>query len=137
MENDLTRFLAAQERDYERALTEIRRGRKSSHWIWYIFPQLKGLGSSSNASFYGIEGLEEASAYLRHPVLGPRLIEISRALLAHAGKTATGIMGSPDDLKLRSCMTLFARVPGADPVFSRVLTQFFDGKKDERTLSML
>jgi uncharacterized protein (DUF1810 family) len=137
MENDLTRFLTAQERYYDRALEEIRKGKKESHWIWYIFPQLKGLGYSSNAAYYGIDDLQEASAYLQHPILGPRLILITKALLGHAGKTVTGIMGSPDDLKLRSSMTLFSLVPGADPVFSRCLRQFFGGELDDKTVSMV
>jgi len=134
MDNELSRFLSAQVRDYDRALTEIRAGRKVSHWIWYIFPQLKGLGYSTNATYYGIRDLQEASDYLKHPILGHRLVEISQALLKHTHKTATAIMGSPDDVKLRSSMTLFSLVPGADPVFSQVLDQFFQGQKDERTV---
>ena len=134
---DLGRFVKAQDRDYARALAEIRQGRKESHWIWYIFPQLRGLGYSRNASYYGIAGRPEAEAYLQHPVLGPRLIEISRALLALPGNDANEIMGDPDDMKLHSSMTLFSMVKGADKVFEQVLAKFFAGDKDERTVDML
>ena len=137
MENDLTRFVTAQAADYLIALAEIRAGRKGSHWIWYIFPQLRGLGFSHNATYYGIIDLQEASAYLRHPQLGPRLIEISEALLQLPTNNPTLVMGSPDDLKLRSSMTLFAQVPDADPVFSEVLDKFFKGQPDQSTLSLL
>jgi uncharacterized protein (DUF1810 family) len=128
--------MKAQERDYALALSEIRRGRKSSHWIWYIFPQIAGLGYSDLSQYYAIKDMEEARAYLAHPVLGKRLVEISRVLLGHH-ETARQIMGSPDDLKLRSCMTLFCLVPGADPVFEQVLKKFFEGKKDVATLELV
>jgi uncharacterized protein (DUF1810 family) len=105
--------------------------------MWFIFPQLKGLGASSNADYYGIKGLAEAGAYLQHPMLGPRLIEISRALLALPGSSATSVMGTPDDVKLRSSMTLFSLVNGTDPVFERVLEKYFRGQKDGRTMDML
>ena len=137
MKSDLSRFVSAQEGVYARALEEIRAGRKSSHWIWYIFPQLRGLGHSYNADFYGIQDMTEAADYLRHPTLGPRLIEISRALLALPGSHATAVMGSPDDMKLRSSMTLFSMVPGADPVFQQVLDKYYKGQKDERTISLV
>jgi len=137
MANDLDRFLAAQQQDYDQALSEIRSGRKRTHWIWYIFPQIEGLGFSSNAIYYSIRDLQEAAAYLKHPVLGPRLVEISKALLALASSNATQVMGSPDDIKLRSSMTLFSMVPGADPVFGEVLEKFFDGKRDERTVGIV
>ena len=137
MENDLQRFVIAQSRDYTRALAEIRAGKKQSHWIWYIFPQLTGLGSSHNATYYGLANLDEAMAYLKHPALGPRLIELSKALLQNPGNNATAIMGSPDDLKLRSCMTLFAEIPDAEPVFGQVLDKLFKGQKDEKTLALL
>ena len=133
----LDRFISAQATSYEQALSEIRAGRKRSHWMWFIFPQLKGLGSSSNASYYGIEGLAEATAYLQNPTLGNRLIEISRALLALPGNNATTVMGSPDDMKLRSSMTLFSQVEGADVVYEQVLDKYFHGQKDARTLAML
>lgn len=137
MKHDLNRFLDAQETTYATALAEIRAGRKRSHWMWFIFPQLKGLGYSSNAVYYGIDGLEEAAGYLKHPVLGARLIEISRVLLDLPGRDATVVMGSPDDLKLRSSMTLFARVPGTDNVFKQVLEKYFRGEQDPKTIAIL
>ncbi len=133
----LTRFLDAQNQVYLRALSEIRAGRKTLHWMWYVFPQLKGLGHSETSQFYGLDGLEEAAAYLAHPVLGRNLIEISCALLELRGRTATEIFGSPDDLKLRSSMTLFANFEDTDPVFAAVLDIFFDGKQDSRTMEMI
>lgn len=135
--NGLRRFIDAQERDYERALAEIRQGRKQGHWIWYIFPQLKGLGSSETSTFYGIRDVQEAADYLAHPVLGNRLIEITDALLDIDDRTAKQIMGSPDDLKLRSCMTLFGQLTNANPVFQAVLDKYFAGEPDRRTLAML
>jgi uncharacterized protein (DUF1810 family) len=134
---NLQRFLDAQRADYPAALAEVTAGRKRSHWIWYIFPQLRGLGFSEMAHRYGIVGAAEAAAYLAHPVLGARLLEISRALLALPGSNATAVMGSPDDLKLRSSMTLFAQVPGADAVFREVLDKFFGGAPDSKTLQLL
>ncbi|WP_223648961.1 DUF1810 domain-containing protein [Hymenobacter psoromatis] len=136
-ENSLQRFLDAQTRDYPAALAEIRAGRKRSHWIWYIFPQIQGLGFSSTSQHYAIRDAAEAAAYLAHPVLGPRLREISGELLKLAGRDASRVFGSPDDLKLRSSMTLFAAVPGADPVFGAVLDKYFGGKTDEKTLQQL
>ncbi|HEY4287780.1 MAG TPA: DUF1810 domain-containing protein [Puia sp.] len=133
MDYDLDRFLIAQATHYGQALKEIRAGQKKSHWIWYIFPQLQGLGFSHNASYYGIKDLQEAVAYLRHPILGPRLVEISKALLLHKDKSPIQLMGSPDDMKLCSCMTLFSLVPDADPVFSEVLDVFFEGRRDAKT----
>ncbi len=133
----LQRFLDAQRADYPAALAEITAGRKRSHWMWYIFPQLRGLGYSELAHRYGIANAAEAAAYLAHPVLGQRLLEISRALLALPGSHATAVMGSPDDLKLRSSMTLFGQVPGADGVFQAVLDKFFQGQPDARTLQLL
>ena len=133
----MKRFIDAQERDYEIALAEIRNGRKRSHWMWYIFPQVKGLGFSSTSQHYGIANLKEAEAYLRHPVLGQRLIAISQALLSLENASAVSIFGSPDDLKLRSAMTLFAAVAGSDPVFQQVLDKYFQGKVDLQTLTIL
>lgn len=133
----LNRFLEAQASSYEQALSEIKSGRKRSHWMWFIFPQLQGLGYSETARFYAIKDLEEARLYLQHPVLGPRLVEISKAMLALEGKTANQILGNPDDLKLRSSMTLFAAVPGADPVFKAVLDKYYKGEADEKTLQLL
>ncbi|RSK49988.1 DUF1810 domain-containing protein [Hymenobacter rigui] len=134
---NLQRFLDAQQRDYATALSEIRGGRKRSHWMWYIFPQVQGLGHSETARFYAIQDQQEAEAYLKHPVLGPRLREISEALLTLESNDATRIMGSPDDVKLRSSMTLFAVLEGADPVFQRVLDKYFGSEPDEKTLQIL
>ncbi|SIT90022.1 DUF1810 domain-containing protein [Pontibacter indicus] len=133
----LNRFLDAQATCYEQALSEIKSGRKRSHWMWFIFPQLQGLGYSETARFYAINDLQEAALYLQHPVLGPRLIEISKAMLALEGKTANQVLGNPDDLKLKSSMTLFAAVPGADPVFKAVLDKYYRGEEDQRTLQLL
>ena len=135
--NSLFRFLEAQESTYATALKEIKNGEKESHWIWYIFPQLRGLGYSPKAYTYGINGLEEAKAYLEHPVLSARLIEITEALLTHRGKDIEDIMGDIDALKLRSSMTLFALISEADSVFHQVLEVFYDSKMDEMTLGLL
>ena len=126
-----------QQQDYQTALTEIKNGRKRSHWMWYIFPQISGLGFSSTSQHYAIRDLKEARSYLNHPVLGSRLIEISEALLALEGNNANQIFGSPDDLKLRSSMTLFAAVPESHPVFRQVLDKYFQGKPDRQTLTLL
>lgn len=134
---DLDKFLEAQERDYAGALAEIRNGRKYGHWIWYIFPQVAGLGMSSTSTYYGIKSLEEATRYLQHPVLGARLVEISNAMLELKNKSANQILGSPDDLKLRSSMTLFSLVENADGVFQAVLDKYFNGQPDQKTLTIL
>ncbi len=136
-DRELKRFLDAQSGDYNRALGEIRNGKKQSHWMWYIFPQITGLGYSETAKFYALHNLEEARAYLEHPVLGSRLIDISQAVLIIEGKTANQILGSPDDLKLHSCMTLFSRVEHAHPVFAAVLDRYYGGLPDQRTLALL
>lgn len=136
MENRLDRFLTAQERSYDTALSEIKNGRKRSHWMWYIFPQIAGLGMSSTAQYYSIADIEEAREYITHPVLGARLLEISRALLTLDSSDATAVMGYPDDLKLRSSMTLFAQV-SEDPVFNAVIDKFYGGRPDTRTLHIL
>lgn len=133
----LTRFLDAQNQMYLSALSEIRKGRKQTHWMWFIFPQLKGLGKSSTADYYGITGLNEASAYLEHPVLGKNLIQIASVLLELEGKTAFDIFGSPDDIKLRSCMTLFSATEGTNQAFKAVLDKYFDGEPDGKTLTLL
>lgn len=133
----LARFVEAQEGDYEQALAEIRSGAKRTHWMWYIFPQLAGLGSSSTAMQYAISGLDEARAYLSHPVLGPRLIACAEAAVGVVGKSAHEIFGSPDDMKLRSFATLFAQVSAEGSVFHRLLDRFFDGKPDQRTIELL
>lgn len=134
---NLQRFLDAQQSDYAIALSEIQRGRKQSHWMWYIFPQLMGLGYTSTSVTYAIKNLDEATTYLNHEVLGKRLIEISNALLELETHDAHKIFGSPDDIKLRSSMTLFAEVKNADEVFQKVLDKFFNGRKDDRTLQLL
>ncbi|MBQ6295920.1 MAG: DUF1810 domain-containing protein [Firmicutes bacterium] len=134
---DLSRFLEAQKNSYDTALREIRAGRKRSHWMWYIFPQIRGLGYSAMAQHYAIRDLGEAREYLRHPLLGPRLIEISEALLALDQSDPRRVMGSPDDLKLRSCMTLFQCAAPDQPVFGKVLDKFYGGRPDERTLEIL
>ena len=135
--DDLERFVSAQKYDYETALKEIQSGRKRSHWMWYIFPQLRGLGRSDTAYYYGISGAEEAKAYLEHPVLGPRLVEISEALLDLEDRDAARIFGFPDDLKLRSCMTLFSAVSEEGSVFQQVLDAYYRGERDERTMQLL
>jgi uncharacterized protein (DUF1810 family) len=135
--DELIRFLEAQNQVYLKALSEIKEGKKISHWMWYIFPQIKGLGSSQIAEYYGIKDLNEATAYLQHPILGKHLVKISEEVLNLNGKTATQIFGSSDDLKLRSCMTLFANVKKSNPVFQKVLTKYFNGLPDEVTLQLL
>lgn len=134
---DLDRFKKAQEEDYPYALQEIKAGRKRSHWIWYIFPQLKGLGFSSMSEYYGIDGCAEAQAYIADPLLRERLVEISEALLALESNNPTQVMGYPDDLKLKSSMTLFSEVAPDIPVFEQVLQKFFAGEKDAKTLQLL
>lgn len=133
---DLERFTDAQATAYETALAEVRAGRKRSHWIWFVFPQMRGLGHSATAYRFGITSLEEAAAYLAHPVLGPRLQECAAALLTHQGRAARDILGHPDDLKVRSSMTLFARAGGGS-VFTAVLDAFYGGEEDAATLELL
>jgi uncharacterized protein (DUF1810 family) len=134
---DLTRFMEAQERDYQAAFAEIKKGRKRSHWMWYIFPQIKGLGFSEISRFYAIKDAQEAESYLKHPVLGSRLIRICKELLKQEVSDANLIFGSPDDMKLRSCMTLFASLEGTDAIFQAVLNKYFGGAKDNKTLSII
>ncbi len=133
----LNRFVQAQEEVYPRALAELKLGRKRSHWMWFVFPQIDGLGYSSTAKFYAIKSKDEAKAYLDHALLGKRLRECAEALLKIEGKSAAEIFGYPDDLKLRSSLTLFASVSPAVSVFSRVLAQYFGGEPDQRTLELL
>ena len=137
MQPDLSRFLNAQNHTYRHALEEVRSGKKTSHWMWYIFPQLRGLGHSETAQLFAIRDLKEARAYLDHPVLGPNLIEISTELLQLKDKSAREIFGATDELKLRSCMTLFAGIENSDPIFEKVLDKYFDGTKDPLTLQLL
>jgi uncharacterized protein (DUF1810 family) len=134
---ELKRFAAAQRADHAVALDEIRNGRKRSHWMWYVFPQFAGLGYSPTARHYAIKSLDEARAYFAHPVLGPRLIACFEALLLLEGRSAFEVFGSPDDLKLRSCATLFAQIAPAGSVFERVLDKYFGGEPDARTLALL
>ena len=133
---DLSRFHRAQRGSYADALEEIRAGRKRSHWIWYIFPQLQGLGFSSTSQFYALRDLDEARAYLADPVLRERLLEISGALLALSSSDPSAVMGYPDDLKLQSCMTLFELADPECPVFPAVLEKFYGGERDKRTLRL-
>jgi uncharacterized protein (DUF1810 family) len=130
---DLDRFVRAQVSDYPRALEEIKSGRKRSHWMWYVFPQLAGLGHSPMSEQYAVRSLAEARAYLQHPILGSRLTEICEALLNLKGRSALDVFGSPDDLKLNSSATLFAMVSAEGSVFHRVLDMYFGGSRDEKT----
>ncbi len=134
---DLCRFTDAQESDYRSALAEIRAGRKASHWMWYVFPQYDGLGFSPTSKHYAIKSPEEAEAYFGHPVLGPRLGECVEALLAVTGRSTHQIFGSPDDMKLKSCMTLFAHISPEGSAFEQVLDKFFDGHRDLTTLELI
>jgi uncharacterized protein (DUF1810 family) len=134
---DLQRFVQAQNTDYEQALLEITRGQKRSHWMWYIFPQFDGLGFSSTSRLYAIKSQAEAAAYLAHPILGPRLNECAEAALRVEGRSAREIFGSPDDMKLRSCATLFAGVSPPGSVFHRLLDRYFQGKPDPKTLALI
>jgi uncharacterized protein (DUF1810 family) len=135
---NLDRFVEAQGGGgYERALAEIRSGRKRSHWMWFIFPQVAGLGSSPTSVYYSIGDRAEASAYLTHPVLGPRLVECADALLAHPASDASAIFGYPDDLKLRSSMTLFSEVSPPGSVFQRVIDRYYGGESDQATLTRI
>lgn len=136
-EYDLEKFVEAQDATYQRALKEVRSGKKQSHWMWFIFPQIRGLGFSSISQRYSLTSLEEANAYLHHDVLGMRLIEITKALLDLKADDAYDIFGTPDDMKLRSCMTLFAEADRENKIFEQVLYKFFDGYKDQRTLQLL
>lgn len=137
IEADLSRFVEAHDRSYSRALEEIREGRKQSHWMWYIFPQIEGLGLSSTSRFYAIADLEEARAYMQHPMLGAHMIEICGVLLGLSANDAEDVMGYPDDLKLRSSMTLFSQAVPSVKIFQQVLDKYFDGKMDQKTLEIL
>jgi len=135
---DLDRFIEAQEESYPAALAELEEGAKQTHWMWFIFPQLRGLGKSSTAQFYGLADRAEAQAYLEHPVLGDRLRNCTQAILRHAkARSAREILGSPDDLKFRSCMTLFAVVAPHEPLWAHALDAFFAGQRDPLTLKLL
>jgi uncharacterized protein (DUF1810 family) len=134
---DLHRFISAQEGVYDRALAELRSGLKRSHWMWYIFPQIDGLGHSPTTRLYSIKSPEEARQYLAHPVLGARLVECAEAVMAVQGQSASDIFGHPDDWKLQSSMTLFGLVSGPGSVFERVLEKYYQGKEDSRTLQIV
>ena len=134
---DLDRFLDAQADIYPQALEELRAGAKRSHWMWFVFPQLDGLGTSATSRRYAIRSLEEAGAYLRHPVLGARLVECTEAVNALEGLSASRIFGTPDDRKFRSCMTLFELVSGSGSPFDSALAKYFSGERDPRTLELV
>lgn len=134
---NLQRYLDAQQSTYSTALAEIRKGKKQSHWMWYIFPQVQGLGFSVTSQFYAIKDLNEAEEFLQHEILGSRLITICKELLKQQLNDANKIFGSPDDLKLKSSMTLFSSLQKTDPVFQLVLEKFFNGTKDDKTLRII
>lgn len=137
MKNNLERFIEAQKNTYNQALQEIKNGQKESHWIWYVFPQIKGLGHSESANYYAIEDLEEATNYLKNPLLCERLIEISKALLEVEGKTAIEILGYVDAMKVKSSMTLFHLANPKEKTYIEVLNKYYDGEKDEKTIQIL
>lgn len=137
MTEGLDRFVKAQEGVFERALAELEAGRKRTHWIWYVLPQLDGLGRSFKAEYYGIADLAEAKAYLAHPILGPRLRACVKAMLGHRGTPPRAILGSPDDLKFRSCLTLFETAAPDEPLFAEALAAFYEGDRDLETVRRL
>ena len=137
MKPGLDRYIDAQSNIYDSALAELRLAEKTGHWMWFIFPQIKGLGHSSTSEYYGIQGREEAKEYLSDPVLGKRLIECANALLSVSGTTAEEIFGYPDVLKLRSSMTLFENISDGNSVFSQVLDKYYQGQRDGKTLELL
>ena len=137
IDEGLERYLAAQENAYQEALDEIKKGSKQSHWMWFVFPQIRGLGFTDYNVYYGLKDLQEAQQYLSHPILGKRLIEISQEVLNQKGKTALEIFRRPDERKLRSCMTIFSQIPKTDPVFQKVLEKYYGGSFDEKTISIL
>lgn len=134
---DLSRFTKAQEQDFKTAFKEIKNGRKMSHWMWYIFPQIQGLGKSSTSQYYGIKDLNEARAFINDPYLGGNLKKISMALLELEENNAVAIFGKPDDIKLKSCMTLFSYISEDGSIFHKVLKKYFDGRQCKRTLSII
>jgi uncharacterized protein (DUF1810 family) len=133
----LNRFISAQEGIYAGVLAELRSGRKRTHWMWFMFPQIDGLGHSATTIFYAIKSTEEARRYLNHPILGARLVECTEAVLAVKGRSISEIFGYPDDMKFKSSMTLFSRVAGPDSVFARALDRYFQGEGDVRTLRLM
>ena len=136
-DDDLRRFVQAQEARMDDVLAELATGRKRTHWMWFVFPQLRGLGHSQMAWHFGLQSRGEAAAYLAHPLLGPRLRECVELVLAVDGRSAHAVFGSPDDLKLRSCLTLFREIDGVDGVFGKALDKYFDGQPDAATLQLL
>jgi uncharacterized protein (DUF1810 family) len=136
-DNTLSRFISAQQNIYPQVLKELQNNKKTTHWMWFIFPQIDGLGHSSTAKYYSIKHIEEAKEYLAHPVLGTRLLECSNILLNIQGKTAEDIFGYPDNLKLKSCITLFNYAVPEHKIFGAVLQKYFAGEQDEKTLSIL
>jgi uncharacterized protein (DUF1810 family) len=137
LDNTLNRFIAAQQSVYPQVLQELRNGKKTTHWMWFIFPQIEGLGHSSTAKYYSIKSIEEAKEYLMHPILGARLLECSKIILEIENKTADDIFGYPDNAKLKSSMTLLNFVSPEHKEFAEVLKKYFSGKQDEQTLSIL
>lgn len=134
---DLNRFVAAQENVYQTVISELNNGNKQSHWMWFIFPQIDGLGSSTTARFYAIKNMDEASAYLNHPILGKRLLECSSILLTIKDKSADDIFGFPDYVKLQSCMTLFSIVFPQEKLFKQVLSKYYEDQRDEKTIKIV
>ena len=138
MEKDLSRFIKAQENSYEEALSEIKSGRKKGHWMWFIFPQFKGLGFTETSNYYSIKDLDEAKRYLSHPILGERLKSITKELLALNENNPNKVFGSPDDLKLKSSMTLFAAIDASqENIFNAALDKYFNGQTDNKTLTLI
>lgn len=136
-DNTLNKFIKAQQNSYQQVVKELHNGKKTTHWMWFIFPQIDGLGHSSTAKYYSVKTIKEAKEYIKHPVLGKRLLECANILLNIKDRSANEIFGYPDDLKLRSCMTLFNFATPEHNVFAEVLKKYFDGKKDQMTLSIL
>jgi len=137
LDDGIERFVEAQQNVYNQALNEINNGKKQSHWMWFVFPQIRGLGFTDFNVYYGIKDLKEAQQYLSDPILGERLIEISEAVLSQEGKTALEIFGNPDQRKLKSSMTLFSQIQYTNPVFQKVLEKYYQGSVDEKTMAIL
>lgn len=137
LEYGIQRYVSAQEHVYQQALSEIKNGKKQSHWKWFVFPQIRGLGFTDYNLYYGIKDLEEAEQYLQDPILGKRLFEISQAVFFQQGKTALEIFGKPDDRKLKSCMTLFSQIQNTNPIFQKVLDKYYQGIHDDKTIALL
>jgi len=137
MNQGLQRFEKAHQQNFQTALSEIKRGKKTSHWMWYIFPQIKGLGFSETSRYYAIENLDEAKYFLDHPVLGKNIFLVCTELLKLQTNNATSVFDNPDDMKLHSSMTLFSQVPRANPIFKKVLDKYFNGELDAQTLNLL